>query len=114
MPGPALVLANAHGFSEVLRAFAALLWPIVVFVALYLFRTEIANLIRRIRKGKAGPVEFELAEELEQLGKRADEAERAVPPRAADNEGESEQTRVAEDVLTEARSDPRLALMTLS
>ena len=65
-------------FSELLKATASLLWPILGFVALFLFRNEIANAIGRIRKGKFLGQEVELGDELVRLQKTATEASEEV------------------------------------
>jgi hypothetical protein len=45
--------------ADLLRAIAALLWPIFAFCALYIFRAELRELLARVRKGKVLGNEFE-------------------------------------------------------
>jgi hypothetical protein len=47
------------GFTELIRAIAALLWPIFAFCALYMYRRELRELLTRVRKGKLLGSEFE-------------------------------------------------------
>jgi len=60
-------------FSELLKAIASLLWPIFAFVALLIFRAQIAEAIGRIRKGKLLGQEIELSESLVELQQKASE-----------------------------------------
>ena len=45
----------------------ALAWPIAATVIAVTFRAQIRELIRRIKKGKLGPAEFEFEERLREL-----------------------------------------------
>ncbi len=54
-------------WANLLRAIAALLWPIFAFVALFLFRREIRKFLNRIKRGKLFGQEVELEEELKRL-----------------------------------------------
>jgi hypothetical protein len=47
------------GLTELIRAIAALLWPIFAFCALYMYRSELRELLARVRKGKLLGGEFE-------------------------------------------------------
>ncbi|HCG5526981.1 TPA: hypothetical protein NJ013_004389 [Vibrio parahaemolyticus] len=50
--------------SELLKAIAALLWPIFAFVTLFVFKDQIAEAIGRLRKGKLLGQELELSDSL--------------------------------------------------
>jgi hypothetical protein len=65
-------------FSELLKAIASLLWPILGFVVLIIFRVEIARAIARIKKGKFFGQEFELSDELVKLQQAATDASEEV------------------------------------
>lgn len=47
------------GVAELIRAVAALMWPILAFCAVWLFRPDIRELLARVRKGKVLGSEFE-------------------------------------------------------
>lgn len=65
-------------WSELLKAIATLLWPVLSFVALIIFHKEIAKTIGRIKKGKFLGQEIELSEELLKLQQSATEASEEV------------------------------------
>ena len=64
--------------AELIKAIATLLWPILGFVALIIFRVQIAKAISRIKKGKFLGQEVELGEDSEKLRKSATEASEEV------------------------------------
>ncbi|OGW04364.1 MAG: hypothetical protein A2Z59_13805 [Nitrospinae bacterium RIFCSPLOWO2_02_39_17] len=104
-------------FSELLKATASLLWPILGFVALFLFRNEIANAIRRIRKGKILGQEVELGDELVRLQKTATEASEEVASLpSVTTEPETEKLTTNENdpvkgIIKEAGRSPKTALI---
>ena len=57
--------------SELIKALASLLWPILGFVSIFLFRSEISNAIGRIKKGKFLGQEVELNDEIVKLQQTA-------------------------------------------
>jgi hypothetical protein len=106
--------------ADLLRAIAAIMWPVIVLIAVVLFRAEVAGLFARIRKAKVLGQEFELTGSLEELRQRAETAAQASEQNA---EGaEPEPTLVLEnaievierEVLDEAARSPRVGLMILS
>jgi hypothetical protein len=106
---------SAQDAAELIRAFASLAWPAVAAAALFLFRDEISALLRRITKGRAGPIEFEIQSDLAELGARTSAAAESLPPKGSPDEETSEtDTNVVQQVLSEASSSPKLALITLS
>lgn len=110
-----LVAMSAQDAADLIRALASLAWPAVAATALLLFRDEISALLRRVTKGKAGPIEFEIQRDLEELGARTSAAAESLPPQGDLDEEDSERdTSVAQQVLREASSSPKLALITLS
>lgn len=54
-------------FADVIRAVASLLWPLLSFCLVFVFRNEFRNLIDRIKKAKFGPNEIELDRRVENL-----------------------------------------------
>jgi hypothetical protein len=57
-------------FAELLKGIAAVLWPLVVVVAIFVFRKELQALLARLRKAKFLGGELELDESLYQLEDR--------------------------------------------
>lgn len=107
---------------EFIRAFAQLLWPLVVLFALIIFKGDIRSLIARLRKGKILGQELELAEEAQKVEKQVEAAERAEPPKPVVDpaKGRSEQLRELEVAdnkvrrfLEDAQRDKLLALVGL-
>jgi hypothetical protein len=64
-----------HNAADLIRAIAALTWPVVLIVFLFLARHEITGLLRRMRRGKALGAEFEFDEPLDALERVAEKAE---------------------------------------
>ncbi len=64
--------------AELLRAIASLLWPILAFIALLLFRSHIRELLGRLKKGKLLGQEIELHDSLLMLEAKAKETASAA------------------------------------
>jgi hypothetical protein len=127
-----------HGVAEIIRALAALLWPLIVLLLLIVYRPEVQRFFRRIRRARGKVMGQELELELDALDSSATEAQeeastvevRAVEPPAPTETGDpakpgaasehfpSPRLEAADDpverVLQDAASSPRLALVTLS
>lgn len=54
-------------FTAILHAIASILWPIFAFTALFVFKSQIADLAKRLKKGKLLGQEIELEKSLEEL-----------------------------------------------
>lgn len=105
--------------AELLNAIASLLWPVLVFVALLIFRDEIAGLVGRIRKGKFLGQELELSDELVKLQITAAEASEEVaslPPPAIepDTKEQTAEEDPVKGIIEEAARSPKAALMLLA
>lgn len=106
-------------WAELLKAIASLLWPILAFAALFLFRPEIRSILQRIRKGKVLGQELELQESLNRLesSKNAALAEAEAQP-SAQLPVPAPETDTADDVirevLREAGESPKAGLLLLS
>ncbi|MCA1705049.1 MAG: hypothetical protein LC808_18020 [Actinobacteria bacterium] len=115
MSARAIPLASFVGDAvDIIHALADLAWPALALAALLLFRAELTAILRQVKRGKAGPIEFELERELSELGERTEAARKSLPPAAVDTEETAEGQDVASRVLKEAAISPRLALITLS
>lgn len=101
--------------SELVRALAALAWPLVVAVFLYLFRADIAALFKRIRHGRAAGVELDFEQELDQLQAATQAASASVPATSQSRASSSgAENSVVRGILEDATRSPRAALMALS
>jgi hypothetical protein len=56
-----------RALAAVLSALAALLWPLLLLVALLYFHGDLRRLVRRLRRGKFFGQELELADEIDQV-----------------------------------------------
>jgi hypothetical protein len=104
---------------DLLRAIAALLWPIFAFVALILFKSQVRDLVNRLRKGKVFGQEIELRDALEQLEKGAEQASAAVEalPQGTPASRQSDAAgdfALEKQILGEAARSPKAALLLLA
>lgn len=104
--------------ADLIRAIAALLWPLFAFYALYRFGPEIKSLAARLKKGKLLGQEIELSESLDRLDRTASAVASEVaavpqpspvPPPEGPDEGE-----VVQRVLAAATQSPKAALLLLA
>lgn len=105
--------------AELLKAIASLLWPVLVFVALLLFRAEIAGLIGRVKKGKFFGQELELSDELIKLQKtvtKASEEVASLPPPAIepDTNVQTAEKDPVKGIIEDAARSPKAALILLA
>lgn len=106
--------------ATLFQAIASLLWPLFAFTALFLFRPQIADLIRRLKKGKLFGQEIELDESLKRLDQSASSVEMevaALPPPTAEITTPQEQVQeesVVRSVVTETARSPKAALILLA
>lgn len=107
----------------VLHSVAALLWPVVAFAALWMFRPQIRELIARLRKGKLLGQEIELGDSLARLENSAVAAQSEVarlPTPAAHHFGRENESlpqaeaSTIERVLTLSAQSPKAALLLLA
>lgn len=62
-----MVAASLAEWSTFVRAAAAVLWPIIVLVAVWLLRDPLREMIGRLREAKVGSVGVVFSEKLEQV-----------------------------------------------
>ncbi len=107
-------------FATLLQAIAALLWPIFAFTALFVFRSQIADIAHRLKKGKLLGQEIELNESLNRLDESAISIEKSVaalPAQVTESQNQEEQAReegVIEEIVSEAARSPKVALIHLA
>jgi hypothetical protein len=107
-------------FASLVQAFAAILWPAFAFTALFTFRSQIADLLARLKKGKLLGQEIELNESLQKLQLAAESVQTevaALPEPAPSPKSDAEQAReqdVAQRIIGEAAQSPKAALISLA
>ncbi len=111
-------LLNMVHWAELIRALASLLWPAFAFVALWLFRSELRELLRRLsrlRRGKVFGQEIELDEELDQLRASAERAQKAAVqlPRSHQEALPEPLGTFENELLLKAGESPKAALLLL-
>jgi len=106
--------------AELLRAIAALLWPVLAFTAVFAFRAEFRSLLGRLRKGKLLGQEIELAASLDRLEAAASAAASevaALPPAPEPSEPSAKDTSDGSDIgriLSLSGQSPKAALLLLA
>lgn len=107
-------------FATLLQAIAALLWPVFAFTALFVFRSQIADIARRLKKGKLLGQEIELNESLNRLNESAISIEKTLsefPPQATEPQNQQElarEERVVDEIVSVAARSPKVALIRLA
>lgn len=104
-------------WAEFLHALAALLWPILAFMTVLLFRQDVRDLLRRLKKGKLFGQELELLASLEDLEvKSTIIASQTSPASTATTSVEEllKHSHHSEKLLELASRSPKAALMLLA
>ncbi len=107
--------------ADLIRSLAALLWPILSFFALCMFKTQLQEILARLKRGKIFGQEVELDKSLQQLNVSAEAAASEVPPLPQlpalvdqDVLSDLEVPNTASIVIAEATKSPKVALIMLS
>lgn len=107
-------------FATLLQAIAAFMWPLFAFTALFVFRSQIADIARRLKKGKLLGQQIELNESLDRLDESASSIDKAVallPALVGEPPNQQElvhEERVVKDIISEAAHSPKVALIHLA
>jgi hypothetical protein len=106
-------------WAGLLKAIAALLWPIFAFTALFVFKPELRAVLARLKKGKLLGQEIELEDSLNRLDRSASaavaEASAGAAPQLPPPPGEvARLEEVTDRVLSEATQSPKAALLLLA
>jgi hypothetical protein len=103
-------------YAILLQAIATLLWPLFAFTTLFLFRSEITDIARRLKKGKLLGQEIELNESLDLLDKSALSIEQNVTsfPEQINEKNQILGERIIEEIISEAARSPKVALIHLA
>lgn len=107
--------------SELLKAIATLLWPIFAFVALFVFKEQLAGAIGRLKKGKLLGQEVELSDSLENLQRSASQLSDEVSTIPSSESQDLDAPELEEDdesnikaIIHEAARSPKAALILLA
>ncbi len=107
-------------FATLFQAIAAILWPIFAFTALFVFRPQIADIAKRLKKGKLLGQEIELEKSLDELNKAVEsvQSEVAALPNTPISEKSTQDQVVEQDIVrqivSEAARSPKAALIILA
>lgn len=107
--------------ATLLQSIAALLWPLFAFTTLFVFRIQLSDLVKRLKRGKLLGQEIELNESLEALNKSAKSVEQeiaALPPPVTSQITAIVKAPLEEDavrlILSEVAKSPKTALILLA
>lgn len=107
--------------ADFIRSIATLLWPILGFFILWIFRPELQRILARLRAGKFLGQEIQLADSLDELNVSAQKAASETPhvinqPPAAEQAFPQypPASGIVEHILSEASRDPKVALILLA
>lgn len=105
-----MLIVAASG-TEWMRAAAEFAWPVVATMAIFIFRSDIQGLLKRVVRGRLLGQEFELTE-LQDIAKEAEDSVVEIEP--ADPQEQAERRNVEETILREATHEPTLSLIRLA
>lgn len=104
--------------NELIVALASLLWPIVTLVIVLVFRSDLAALLKRVRKGKIFGQEMELDPNVAEFQKAVSEAQEEIPEsdvEEAQYQKESDEIDESiKEVFRAANASPELGIIKLS
>ena len=101
-------------WAEFLQAIAALLWPILAFITVLVFKHNLRDLIRRLKKGKLLGQELELDASLTDLEVKSTNIVSEVSPGSVGTTSMANVGHINEKVLELASRSPKAALMLLA
>jgi len=97
--------------AEIFKAIAILLWPIITFIVILIFKNDLKHLIGRIKKGKLFGNEIELEETIKEFEETVERAEAKLPFQEKD---EIRSDNIAIDIIKESSTDPKIGLIRLA
>ena len=102
-------------WADLLTAIGHILWPLLTFGSLLLFRPQVRDLLGRLKKGKLLGQEIELQESLAHLQANAQAVAASLPPVPPEEAKQLEADRDEESkLLAEAGRSPKAALLLLA
>jgi hypothetical protein len=103
--------------ADLIKAVAALLWPVLGFAIVFLFKGQIRELLHRLKKGKLFGQELELEASLERLNASATAAASELGKLPETEHGRDDSPQQADDeskLISLAATSPKTALLELS
>lgn len=85
-------------------------WPTFAFVVLFVFQTEIRQILNRIKKGKIFGNEFELEKEIDKFDDAVEAIENEIPQNLSFEEGADKENKILSDSI----SDPKIGILVLA
>lgn len=108
----------SDSLTPLIAAIAQLMWPIIVLVIVCLFRKDISELLRRIRKGTIFGQDVEMDQPLDKFQETVKEAQEEIPPSFIEEKRFEQEIKTFEreerEVLEAARINPELGIIRLS
>ncbi len=103
---------------ELIVALSKLLWSVLPFIFIWIFRNEISKLLTRVKKGKVFGQEFEFEPRVNDFQGTVKESELETPGKAIDIESFEEKDQILDtdikEVLRAAEINPEIGIMRLS
>jgi hypothetical protein len=104
-------------WAELIQAIADLLWPVLAFVTVLIFRKNVRELLNRLKKGKLFGQEVELEASLKVLEQQSTVVAAELPPTSASLETLRDGTESHDSskrVIATAATSPKAALILLA
>lgn len=102
---------DIKAITEIIKAASDLLWPILTFTSVLIFRKDIRNLLPRLRKGKIFGNEFELENDVDKLEKEV----KQIEANTIDAEVvEKSENNDIDSILKESSKNPKIGMIMLS
>jgi hypothetical protein len=101
--------------NELIIAISKILWPIITFILVLIFKGSIENLLSRMKRGNFFGQEMEFEQEMNDFIDSVSDAEKEVY--AVDKEKSIETSKnnnIIQNILEEASREPRVGIMLLS
>jgi hypothetical protein len=99
--------------NDLIIAISHLLWPILCFSILFIYKDEISGILKRLKKGKILGQELELDKDIDDFNQITIQASESIPPERneiTDLDGNDNVT----NILDKSISDPKIGIILLS
>jgi len=98
--------------NELIIAISHLLWPIAFLVCIYIFKSEISEILKRIKKGKILGQELELEREISEFKNATEKASESIPVfKGKTDKGVEDDIQ---NILSKSAEDPKIGILLLA
>jgi hypothetical protein len=97
--------------NELIIAISHLLWPIAFLTTVFIFKSEISEILKRIKKGKFFGQELELEREISEFKNVTEKASESIPILQEENDYEKDEI---EYILSKSAEDPKIGILLLA